>query len=220
MTLMKKTAALILALLACLTLCAACGETEEPGADPREAAAKEEPEEIKNLKTLGDAFALPEENFRNEGFSDTDFVYAFDHDGVYYRVIAALPADVSDAIWAIDFLDEERDSKVHQLVASLEIARLENLSKMIPPQEELDAWVGKTGADLLNDGWWNSGWDLDEMVFWMNKGLFEYEVTFDYDGKMENTDDFDFEAAISPLTVKSVTFKDFGDVTDADTVSD
>ena len=58
------------------------------------------------------------------------------------------------------------------------------------------------------------------MVFWMNKGLFEYEVTFDYDGKMENTDDFDFEAAISPLTVRSVTFKDFGDVTDTDTVSD
>ena len=66
MTLMKKTAALILALLACLTLCAACTETEEPGADPREAAAKEEPEEIKNLKTLGDAFALPEENFRRK----------------------------------------------------------------------------------------------------------------------------------------------------------
>ncbi|MBQ3637186.1 MAG: hypothetical protein II953_02400, partial [Clostridia bacterium] len=99
MKLMKKTAALILALLACLTLCASCTETKEPGTDPREAAAKEEPEEIKSLKTLGDAFALPEENFRNEGFSDTDFVYAFDHDGVYYRVIAALPADVSDAIW-------------------------------------------------------------------------------------------------------------------------
>ena len=89
---------------------------------------------------------------------------------------------------------------------------MENLSNEIIPQEELDKLVGKTGEELFNDGWTDgSGYNLEDMEFWLNKGAFEYTVVFD--GKVENYDEFDTEEGVKAFTVKSVKFNGLGDAT-------
>ena len=110
------------------------------------------------------------------------------------------------------------DAAVEKLLAPLEVTSLTNLSEQIPPQEELDKLVGKTGQELFDDGWTYWFYDLDEMKAGLNSGLFAYEVLFDYDGEpMENTDDFDFYEEFKDLKVKSVTFTGLGDAANPDT---
>jgi hypothetical protein len=96
------------------------------------------------------------------------------------------------------------------------INRIENLSEQIPPQTELDKLIGKTGKELLDDGWMTSGcYDLEDMVFNMDKGMFSYNVSFESNGvKPDNTDDFIDREAIQPLIVKSISYAGIGFATD------
>ena len=95
---------------------------------------------------------------------------------------------------------------------TLKISRLENLSEMLPSQEEMNKWVGKTGQDLFDADWTNSGWNLDEMVFWMNYGAFQYDVVME--GEVKTPDDFGDED-INSLVVKSVAYNgQLGDATE------
>ena len=167
------------------------------------------------VKVLGDVFPYAGEGDLQEAYTETQYVIVFTEDDNYYRVYADLPKDVSEAIWAIDFDDEDKDQKIRDLISPLEISKLENLTEQIPPQEELDKLVGKTGQELFDDGWEYWYYDLDEMEAGLNYGPFSYTGLVDYDGpKMKNSDDFDFYAEFKDLTVKSVAFEGIGDATD------
>lgn len=212
---MKKMLTFAITGLLAVSLLGGCGggNSAAPDGGPENSPAAEAVP-VDQMKTMGDAFTYESSQ---SAFSEGEYVYVFEADGVYYRAVAEMPADVSAAVWEIDFFDEARDEKIHALVAPLEISRLENLSEQILPQEELDGWVGKTGQDLLDDGWTNWGYNLESMEFWMYHGPFSYTVVFDYDGpQMENTDEFDWEEAVKPLTIQSVTFDSLGDAANLD----
>lgn len=95
----------------------------------------------------------------------------------------------------------------------MEIEKIENLNETILSQEELDALMGKTGQELLDDGWVWTGHDLEAMEFWMQKGAFTYTIVFD--GKVDEADydTFDAEEGIREMTVKSAAFYELGDAT-------
>ena len=136
-------------------------------------------------------------------------------DDVVYRVEAAMDAETSEVFFALDFEDPDYQQKFTDLVSPLAITRIENLSAQIPSQETLDALIGKTGEELLNDGWTCEGWTfegqgLNELVFHLNHGPFAYDVTFD--GTENLPEDFD-EANLNPLTVTSITCNGIGDAT-------
>ena len=205
---MKKIAALVLTIAVALFVFTACGESGNNGSG---AAGDFDPSQ---LKTLGDVFARADEDEYQEAYSETDYIFAFVVDGVYYRAVAEMPKDVSDAVWAIE-PGENSIQKVRDLVSPLEVAYVENLSEQIPGQEELDKLIGKTGQDLFDDGWTYWYYDLDDMEAGLNHGAFAYTVLFAYDGEqMENTDDFDFYEAFNDLPVASVTFAGLGDATE------
>ena len=205
---MKKRLSVVLALMMSLTMLVGCGQS---GSDGSEALAAQTTEAIESCKTIGDVLALDgTENTQSASYEDT-YVYVFEQDDTIYRVIAAIPEEISGEIQKLDVLDEDYNDKLNELVSPLEIQRYENLSAEIPPQEELDKLVGKTGQDLLEDNWVNSGYNLDTMEFDMDHGKFTYKVTFD--GKLENSDDFDAEQEIKPLTIKSVAYEGLGDAT-------
>ena len=67
---------------------------------------------------------------------------------------------------------------------------------------------GKTGEQLLADGWTVTGYDLNQTVFFMEKGPFQYR--FYFDGKLEESEGFDENEAIKPLSVKAVQFEMLG----------
>ncbi len=203
---MKKTIASILACLMMLTLLVGCGsaKNEEPAAAGVDLAT---------IQTMGDAYAMST-GANQAAWNDTEIIYAYEADGVYYRVRANLPEDVSAALDALDFADENHEEKMREILSPVPVTSAENLSEQIPSQEELDKLLGKTGQELLDDGWSNWGFNLDTMEFYMYHGDFSYIVVFD--GALEMSDDLDGTEALKPLTVKSVTFEGLGDAANFD----
>ena len=216
---MKRTLSLVLALAMVVCVLAACGGSGSAGGSGSSAAETESSAaafDPAQMKTMGDVFALVGEDSQQEGCSETHYVIVFEKEGVIYRAIAELPQDVSEKIWAIDFEVEDRDQQVKDLVAPLD-AKIENLTEQMPSQEELDKYVGKTGQDLFDEGWYEWYYNLEDMEAGMNYGMFSYMVKFEYDGpQMENTDDFDFQANFKDLKISSVTCEGVGDATTVD----
>jgi len=219
---MKNTIALLLSLALILGLTACGGSAassasaapETENAESASAAQETQAPEAADspeFRTMGDVFAYDSDNYAS---GDDYYIYVFEKDGIIYRATAKFPPDVSEKVAAIDIFDEQYDAKVREAVAPLEIEKLDNLTEMIPPQEELDALVGKTGQDLLDAGWTIWSYQLDIMEFGLHHGPFAFTVVFD--GELEMTDSFDEYAAIAPLTIKSVTYDGIGDGTETE----
>lgn len=205
---MKKFTALVLLIALVVMTFAACGQS---GGDESADAEKFDPSQV---KVMGDVFPYEEQGDYQEGYSETDYVFVFTADGTYYRAKTEMPKDISDKIWAMDY-SEDKDAKVRELIAPLEVKSLENLSELIPPQEELDKNIGRTGQELFDEGWEYWSYDLDEMKAGLYYGDFSYDVAFEYDGEpLENSDDFDFYENFSGLKVKSIEFSGLGDASD------
>lgn len=161
--------------------------------------------DLSTVKTMGDLLGL-----NNCGYACTEnaYGYVFEQNGNYYRAIVEMDKETADAYFAISFEDEDYESKQNALIAPLEVLRIDNLTEAIPLQKELDKWVGKTGKELMSNGWNNVGWNLEDMEFYFEYGLFSYNVVME--GEVGDVDSFDTES-INPLVVKSVTYSGLGD---------
>lgn len=159
---------------------------------------------IDEAKTIGDILALPS---LGNSTSRNYHVRVFELNGVTYRAVAQLDEAIANAILELDF-DDQYDQKLNELTAPLAISKIDNVTEAIPSQEELDKYAGKTGQDLLDEGWSYNSYNLEQMEFGMDHGWFSYLVKFD--GKIENKEDLDVYAAIAPLTIVSVTYEGIG----------
>ena len=200
----KKLIALLLAAFCLCAMLAACGNKNEP-------AAPSPGVDVTKIATIGEAEALEGKGEEQSGFGDAAYVYAFELNGSYWRLTAAMTEEQSEALWALDMGAEDYETKRAELTATLAVTNCEDLTDRKLTDEQMQALVGKTGEDLLNDGWVSGyGYNLDTMEFFMEKDLFEYTVVFDSEEKLENNDEFDEMEAIRPLTVSSVTFSCLG----------
>ncbi|MBR3367403.1 MAG: hypothetical protein IKG66_06380 [Lachnospiraceae bacterium] len=163
--------------------------------------------DVKDAKTMADILALP--NYATST-TETLFVRTFELNGMMYRAVARLAAETAQQIFDLDFEDPEYDAKFNEIVAPLQIDQMDNLTEMIPDQEELDGYAGMTGEQLLEDGWTFSWFNVEDMECGMENGLFTYAVTFD--GEVEAGTEID-EETIRPLTVVSVRYDGLGDIT-------
>ena len=209
---MKRILYLALVLVMTVMMTAGCGGA---GSSSSEAADQQQEETVSvdSLKTIGDIIALERETQQWAVFEDK-VVYAFELDGKYYRAIAEISPETAEAIWNIDYSDEDYEKKEKDLLAPVEISNIEDLSGRILSEEDRNALVGKTGQELLDSGWTvGSGHNLETMEFWMAYGPFEYTVVFD--GKVDEADyeTFDDYEDIKDLKVKSVEFLMLGDAT-------
>ncbi|MBO4468621.1 MAG: hypothetical protein J5766_04910 [Clostridia bacterium] len=161
---------------------------------------------------MGEIFALDVEDDEKQTATLEDaYIYAFKHNGTYYRAIATITDDAKRAIDDLDFDDEDYWDNVAGIIAPLKIDKFENLSKQILSQKELDKLVGKTGQYLLDHDWYSNGYDLETMKFRMNKDPFCYLVVFDGHVDKKDYEDFDDSIDILELKVKSVKFYSLGD---------
>ena len=163
---------------------------------------------IADAKTIGDVLGLP-----TYGYSLTEdrFILGFELNGAVYRAVADLDKETSEKLFSLNFDDPEYDKKFNELLAPLTITHLVDVNSLVPSQDQVDKYVGKTGEELLNDGWTYNYYNFETMEFGMNYGLFAYIVKFD--GKVEYKEDMDIDEAIKPLKVLSVTYEGIGDVT-------
>lgn len=225
MSMLKKSLAILLAIVM-ITGLVACGGSATAKPQAAESAAQAEEKEAlaeaetpesagepvpasddRGFQTLGDVFAC---DIIDSSFSEYLYACVFETDGVYYRAVAELPADVSEALWALDFFDENYDSLVREAVAPLDIMLLDNLTELIPPQEELDTLVGRNVQELVDEGWYCWYWNMDEKELGMYYGPFSYRIIFD--GTPEDPENFD-AAQSGALTVRSVEYDGIGDAT-------
>ncbi|MBR0541470.1 MAG: hypothetical protein IJK26_04605 [Clostridia bacterium] len=207
---MKKTMALILSLVLFLAVFSGCAKNTDGETNPSVNSSAD----INSFKTIGDIINSGIDSIQSAN-TDRYYIYVFQVGQEYYRAVSNITPEISQSLFDLDFDDKNYDSKLNKIISPLEIDKLENLSDTVIPQEELDKLVGKTGEELINDGWTaGMGYNLETMEFYLNKGAFEYTVVFD--GKLENSDDFDEEEAIKPLVVKSVTLNGIGDATNVE----
>ena len=205
---MKKFLSPALALVLALAALTGCATLKTPGMPAPSPTPSPAPSMgVESIKTIGDALKVDSPEYQSAAYENA-FVYVFMLDGVYYRAVAPMSGEMAATIWALEY-DENYDARWKELVSPLRIEKLINLSKLIPSRAELEGLAGKTGEELLDDGWVSYGYKLDTMEFYLAKEPFRYTVVFD--GELEMSEDFDEYEAIAPLTVKSVTFDGLGD---------
>ena len=210
---MKKfTISIALCVIAMLAI-VGCGQTEsgsQASSESSSSAAKETVD-LDSLKTLGDAYAIEAEDSQF-GFTEKKYAYVFTVDGTTYRVIADIPKEVRADADKLDASKEDFDEKSKELFGPLEISKRENLSEMTPKQEDLDKYVGKTGQELLDEGWIFSSYLDDEKAFFLEHDWYQCKVTFDKEIKYD-MDTFDGEKEMKPLKVKSIEYSGVGNAT-------
>ena len=169
---------------------AACGAGgNEPAGEPAD------------LTTLGDALGA-ESDYYYSVCDSSYYVYVFDNNGVPCRVAAEMTEDLYNALTAIEFTDPDKDQKTMDLIGGLPLILAEDLSAGIPDQAELDELVGKTGQELLDQGFQVWGYDEEADEYSLVQGDYEYKASFDQ--KAEAGADGD--DAIRGLTLKSIVY--------------
>ena len=156
---------------------------------------------IDEAKKFGDILALP---FFGYTLTDEAIVYAFELNGTVYRALGDLEPETSVALNEA-FGD---NTKFNEALAPVKISMIENVTKAIPSQEELDKYVGKTAGELLDNGWSLNYSNFDEMEAGMEHGWFSYLMKLD--GKVEYNENTDAEVAIRDLKILSITYQGIG----------
>ena len=184
---MKK---LLILLCAVLLL---CGCAEQTAVQP-DTAADSEP-----IATLGSVLGEGAEIY-SSAYNEDRYVCVFGKDGAMLRAVARLTPEAYQAL---------RDgSESAELLAAMETESVEDLTAAMPRQAELDRLVGKTGGELLDDGWEIVGHTIyndfmSSTVFYLVKGFYSYTVQFDEAVSVD--ENFSEADAMRPLTIASVT---------------
>lgn len=164
--------------------------------------------DLDTVTTLGELLGLPDVG---SGLTGTTYVYAFEQDGNTYRAICDVSEETAQAIFDLDFDDPDYDKKLNDLIAPLPVKAIENLTENLPTQEEADQYIGKTGQELIDEGWTVHFYNLDELRFGMTCGVYSYDITFE--GKIQDPEDFNEDTDMGGLTVKTITCDGIGDAT-------
>lgn len=103
-------------------------------------------------KTLGDALS-GQTNSYGAGWNEDRYVTVIQIGDSYYRLAAKMNADASKKLDEIDWSDSDAAEKETQkAIAGLVLVSAEDVTGDYLSQDELDALVGKTGQELVDEG--------------------------------------------------------------------
>ena len=136
---MKKLAAIVLVLGMMLAL-AACGAAE----------AKNEIADLMDRGYECRGWSADETGWRGLFIKEDSY-------DVVYKAVAPMTAKQYEEYNGY-FDDEDAEEKQMAYVKTLTGVEVTDISDMVPTQEELDVYVGKTLGDMENDGFENTGW--------------------------------------------------------------
>ena len=206
----KRLATIALALsLTALPLTACSGGTSDPSdasTDTTEATGVTAASvDVSSWKTVRDAYAAKTEELATAS-DPGHFIAVIKVGDATARVVAKLDDGMYDQIAGVDFLDPEQESKLMDIIGDLPLESAEDITADEMPREQLDALVGKTGTDLINEGFVFSSYYFygaeGECGAMMDKGYHSYGVNFATTVTEEQTEDGG--AAIMDAKVTSV----------------
>ncbi|MDO5120075.1 MAG: hypothetical protein Q4D48_08310 [Coriobacteriales bacterium] len=193
------TASLVCASPLVLTACEKQGGNSPAGTSTSTEAVTEQVT-TGQFATLGDVLAADTQSMTST-FDEQNYVCAFELDGKWWRIEAALPEGMSnelDEAWMTD------QDKVNELLTPLAVTKAETL--VAPSANELAAFAGKTGANLTADGFTFVPYTLvvngSETDCVATKGDYDYLITFD--GIVTDEDTDNPAGAVADLTVTTV----------------
>ena len=209
MSIIKRIAAIILAVGLCLGGMALAEETDIKGEMHAE-NPQEEPA-VSSFATIGDAMV-------SEGYTgiiggdDQHFVVAVEKDGSYIRLITDLDDEARRLAEAtLEYEDagtlEAAFNAYNEYIRTLPVACEEKITAAPMTREELDALAGKTLRETEDAGLEFSSYDIgenDAIIYIVSFGLYEYDLLLNetYTEYMEHNDN----GYIGDLTVKSAAF--------------
>lgn len=213
---MKKVLIITVALLLALSMLAGCGKASDASAGKKEkdsgtSEQASDATKLEDIKTMADVFALKSAEFITATSTNNKYAYGFSLDGIYYRAVVTMSDETAEEYYAIDRSQDDYEEKETNLLSGLQVDAVENLTEKIPSKEELSKYVGKTGEDLLNEGWSGTYYNFEDMECEMNYGIFAYKVCVA--GEVDLPEDYDADEVFKPLTVTSVDFETLGDIT-------
>lgn len=221
----KRIYAIVIAGIMVLAMAlTACGSGTSGGGTPDTAGGGTQPDtaekteiDISALKTLGDLYAqVPENLFRGHSIGGDKVVFIFESGGTLYRAIASPSQEQIDKAIPVDRTTEEGKKELESIFKDVPLDKMEDLNDQKLSEESIKALIGKTGEELLQDGWSVDGSYMlgKEPMFYMSYGPFSYEVTFEgksdlldramKDESFRDTPEFDIEKIIKTMTVKSI----------------
>lgn len=209
-------AAVITGIMVLALALTACGSGTSGGGTQPDSAGKKEID-ISALKTLGDVYAqVPDELFRGDSIGGERAVFIFESGGTLYRAVAGPSKEQIDKAFAVDRSTEEGKKELESIFKDVPLDGLEDLNDQKLSEESIKALIGKTGEELLQDGWSVDGNYMlgKEPLFYLSYGPFSYEVTFEgksdlldramEDESFRDSPDFDIGKIIAAMTVKSI----------------
>lgn len=213
---MKRSSKTAVAAMLTLTLSAmplaACGsQTSQGGAAGSDATEQTQTAkiDISSWKTFGDAYAYDTKGNSSASWDEEHYITVFTtSDGSVIRAIAKMDTDTYNKHAELEMSDDDYDKKFLDVMGDRELLSVEDLTPEKLSQDQLDAYVGKTGKDLVDDGfvfehyWMYGGEETGAM---MAKGNLAYSVTFDVTVP-EDKADSDEGAGIMDAPIVSMEF--------------
>lgn len=209
---MKRTIAWLLCAIMVLSLCACGSKVTVTGSGEEEPAATAVIS-ISELKTMGDALNAGKDSQYVSTWNEWYYIYCFLLGDTPVRVMAELDTDTYAKVEEVVFSGaEDAEDQLFTLLSPLPLSSVEDLSDSMLSKSDLKKLEGKTGKDLVDDGWLINGsyWSEDDgLAVLMDKDILCYQVNFTSD--VERDDDFDVYEGIQDLKVASVEFYGLGD---------
>ena len=207
----KIVAATVLAVPLALAL-VACGggqAAQDQGASASSAGqtAATGSVDVSSWKTLGDGLAAQSGNFATAAWNDSRYVAVFEAGDSVVRVVAEMTPEVDGRIADLDGSAGDYDKKFAEVVGGQPLLSAEDITAEKLTQDEVDAYKGKTGQDLMNDGFAFQSYYMtggDQTGVTMAKGYIAYNVTFDASVPEGGTEDDG--AAIKSAPIADIEF--------------
>ncbi|MBQ9059069.1 MAG: hypothetical protein IJ125_07790 [Atopobiaceae bacterium] len=208
-TVSKTTAALALALMLLALPLAACSSQSTPsdGSSPASGQTQATAIDVSSWKTFGDALAYDTGENSAAGWDENHYVTVFATDNYVVRVVAKMDAQSYEKLEALDMSDDSYAEKFREVMGGLALESAEDLTADRLSQDELKAYVGKTGQDLVNSGFAFEGYWMyggAETGVKMVKGPLAYDVTFNV--SVSESDTEDGGASIMDATITDIVF--------------
>lgn len=155
-------------------------------------------------KTLGDALAAQTESMGSAWSGDKYFAVLKAGDSIV-RVEAEMDSKGAAAMEGIDWSADDVDGQIMDAIGHLPLGSVEDLTAELLSQDELDQLAGKTGKELVDDGFVFERYVMtggDETGASFAKGNFSYMVTFGV-SVPEDADDDGAAVMDAPVTQAS-----------------
>ncbi len=174
---------------------AACGGQASQGSGTDSSTTEQSQSatvDVSSWKTLGDALAYDNGENNTAGWDQKHYITVFNTGNTVVRVVAKMDAETYDKLEALDMTQKDYNQKFLEVMGGLELESAEDLGDQKISQADLDAYVGKTGQDLIDDGftfeiYWMYGDDQTTATF--AKGYLAYHVTFNVTVSDDQTGD-------------------------------